>query len=107
MNAQRFESKHKVFKQFISRSPNFGNICKTLAIRHQQHISMSDFGMKITILSGFKSLLTIDRCENDHELLNICLSNRVLHGTKYFCYNNFKFHHRCRYIISHQQNNTN
>lgn len=52
MNTQRFESKHKVFKQIISRSPNFINTCKTLAIRHQQHISMSDFGLEDDISCG-------------------------------------------------------
>lgn len=94
MNAQRFESKHKVFKQLIGRSPNYRNICKTLAIRHQQHIAMSDFGLKDKISSGIRSLMTIDKCEDDYELINICLNNRGVYETKYFCYNNYKYKNR-------------
>lgn len=90
MNTQRFESKHKVFKQIISRSPNFINTCKTLAIRHQQHISMTDFGLEDNISCGVKRLLTIDKCE-ESELEDICRHNEPVYETKFFCFNSYKY----------------
>lgn len=91
MNVQRFESKHKVFKQIISRSSNYTNICKTLAIRHQQHISMSDFGLKEKVSGGVKRLLTIENCGEDEDLINIYINNQSVYETKYFCFNHFKY----------------
>lgn len=91
MNVQRFESKHKVFKQLVSRSPCFVNICKMLAVRHQQQISISEFGLEDKISYGTKRLLTSETCNADDELLNIFLVNRVVYETKYFCFNNFRY----------------
>lgn len=91
MNVQRFESKHKVFKKIISRSPCFANVCKMLAVRHQQHMSISDFGLNDEISSGIKRLITAENCDGADELLVSFLTNRVVHETKYMCFNNYKY----------------
>lgn len=51
-NTIRFEGKHKVLKEIMNRMRNFQNPCKSIAVRHQQHISISDFGMNDSVSCG-------------------------------------------------------
>lgn len=58
-NTIRFEGKHKILKDILSRMRNFQNPCKSIAVRHQQHISISDFGMNPTIVIRTKIFLQL------------------------------------------------
>lgn len=91
MNTIRFESKHKVFKDFIHSSKNFKNLCKTLAIRHQQNIAMSNFSYKDEISFGYRCAVTIDDCEDDDDLVRIVQSNESVFETKHFICNDYKY----------------
>lgn len=91
-NTIRYEGKHKTFKDMISRIQNFQNPCKVLAIRHQQHISISDFGIKDIVSCGTKHPLTINDCNEDENLIAILNSyDAKIHVTKYLCFNEFKY----------------
>lgn len=57
MSTIRYEGKHKTFKKIINQSCNFINVCKSLAIRHQQNISISECGLKIDLLRGSKKIV--------------------------------------------------
>lgn len=89
MNTMRYESKHKVLKRIVQQSPNFENICKTIAYRHQQEISITDFGLRDEITCGIKQSLTTHSCGEDEYLLNILRSNDSIHEMKYLRLNNY------------------
>lgn len=91
MNVQRFESKHKMLKQIIIRSPSYVNACKTIAIPHQQHICTSDLGLKDEISCGIKHLIKSEMPDEEDELFYDFLTDRVVYETKYLCFNNFKY----------------
>lgn len=52
MSTMRFESKHKTLKEYACRTHNFINITKTLAVKHQQMISMIDSSYTDTFANG-------------------------------------------------------
>lgn len=91
MNMIRFEAKHKVFKEIIHYSPNFKNICKTLAIRHQQNASLSGFNYADKITHGSKRLLTEEDCNDNADLQRILIANVPVFEIDYFCCNNYKY----------------
>lgn len=91
MNTIRYESKHKVLKEIVNQSPNFENICKTIALRHQQNISLSDFGLKDAIKAGSKSLLNVQDCEEDGFLTDILHNNCLVQIINFLHVNNYKY----------------
>lgn len=91
MNIIRFESKHRVFKKLISRSPNFKDVCKTLAVRHQQQFSMGKLGLIDEMSSGIAHVLTTQVCEEDDYLVDVLRTNNNVCATKYIIFNNYKY----------------
>lgn len=91
-NTIRFEGKHKTLKQIINRMHNFQNPCKTIAVRHQQHISISDFGISDLVSYGSKQPLKISNCIEDENLFTIVNSyDNTIYETKYLCINDFQY----------------
>lgn len=88
MNTIRYEAKHKVFKNIVNKTCNFINVCKTLAIRHQQNMSISDEGLKIESSCGGRKLLEF--CEHI-ECLPDNHNNKPIFVLKFFSYNNQRF----------------
>lgn len=97
MNTIRFESKHKVFKDLIHSSRNFKNLCKTLAIRHQQNMAISSFSYKDEISFGYRCVVTIDDCEDDDDLVRIVQSNESVFETKHFFCNDTDIEKICSF----------
>lgn len=89
MNTHRYESKHKELKFIVHQSPNFQNICKTIALRCQQDMSISDFGLNNAIVLGAKHLLNV-LYEDDEYLFN-ALQNHSAYVTKSLRCNNFEY----------------
>lgn len=90
MNMIRYESKHKTFKEIIHRSPNFQNVCKTLAIRHQQHAVMSAANYHDIISAGRKFFLHENDFDEEMNLIRPNQDNESIFETEYFCCNGFK-----------------
>lgn len=82
MSTIRFESKHKDFKQILSKSFNFTNVCKTLAIRHQELACISGNDFELKLIWGKKKLLTHPD-STDEVLLDIIEENDLVFETKY------------------------
>lgn len=90
MSTKRYESKHREFKKIIARAPNFINLCKSLAIRHQQHISISDFGLKDHISHGVKRPITNNDCFARENLLNE-FGNQMIEEAEHFHFNDYDY----------------
>lgn len=70
MNMSRFESKHKVFKDFAKNTHNFMNINKSLAIKHQTLICTNGFTYIDNIKSGMLVSLDSNFIAQNEQVLN-------------------------------------
>lgn len=70
MNMSRFESKHKVFKDFAKNTHNFMNINKSLAIKHQTLMCTNGYTYISNIKSGVLVSLDNNFITQNEEVLN-------------------------------------
>lgn len=88
MTMMRYESKHKVFKNFAESTLNFKDINKTLAFKHQELMCSSDFSYKDKIESGKPMLLSREFVENHKQLFAPDLDLGEFLEIKWFDFNN-------------------
>lgn len=92
MSMKRFESKHKTLKEFATNTNNFVNLTKTLAIKHQQMMSMSDGNYTDNFISG-KLKKVSDVFQSNHaDLMREYFDlDKDIYETKSLEYNMFKY----------------
>lgn len=84
MSMFRFERKHKILKDFARQTNNYMNIYKTLATRHQQQLSTSEYTFRDIIHAG-------EKMKYECDLFNHVFGEHDVSEIKYLQLNNFEF----------------
>lgn len=101
MNMTRYESKHKVFKDYANRTHNFKNINMTLAAKHQEQLCINGFTYVDNVEMGMEVPLDSSITSQHENLFMGIFGNEVAHikEIKSLCINNYEF--RKKLLILH------
>lgn len=93
MNMTRYESKHKVFKNFSNRTHNFKNINMTLSVKHQELLCKNGFTYVDDIEKGVVVALDKNLTTNHEQLLFDTFGKEVENVTqiKWLRINNYEY----------------
>lgn len=93
MNMIRYESKHKVFKDFANKTHNFKNINMTLAVKHQELLCKNGYSYVDDVENGMEVPLDKSLTLQHESLLMETFGNEVAHVNqiKWLRVNNYEF----------------
>lgn len=91
MSMFRYESKHRVFKKFANNTNNFKNINKTLAIKHQQHLSTSEYSFTDSFQRTALVTVSTRFIAENKILIDSKWGHKLIHQSKHLQFNSFQY----------------